>query len=50
MDLSLSSRFKNAWNAFRNRAPGPLETIFSVPMEESLKKTLSKGRTGRLSR
>lgn len=21
MDLSLSSRFKNAWNAFRNRAP-----------------------------
>ena len=29
---------------------GPLETIFSVPMEESLKKTLSKGRTGRLSR
>lgn len=24
--------------------------IFSVPMEELLKKTLSKGRTGRLSR
>ena len=21
MDLSLSFRFKNAWNAFRNRAP-----------------------------